>query len=354
MGMITLVNSDKLQIKSKIGVEGDWLAREHSFCGRTILTPDEIFTVPDACLDEMFANNPLVTGAPNVRFYSGVPLVNSDGYPLGVLCVADHRPRIISEEQKETLRALAKQVMLYFELHKRNSELEVRQKNLDRVNRELEQFAYILAHDIKSPCSNIVALSYLIGEQMEKDLSPEAAQMLDLLTDTSKQIAGMVDGILDHARSVNMSDSKKERFYFVDMIQDVSKLLAHTEDCYISVTNPNTELFACRNDITRILLNLCTNAIKYNNKSNKEISISVTSRAADYLIDVTDNGAGIEPEYFNRIFDLFGTIAPIGADSKGYGIGLYTVKRLVERLGGTIKVTSEVNKGSTFSFTVVK
>jgi signal transduction histidine kinase len=353
MGMITLVDKDKQWFGAARGINGTAIPRDHSFCAHAILQPQDIFTVPDATADVRFANNPQVVGPPYIKFYAGVPLVNHDGLALGALCVVDTHQRSLSQEQASSLRVLAKQAMQVMELHKKNQELQERQKELNRMNKELEQFAYLLAHDIKSPCSNIAALSYLIAEQIT-DRSPDVDQMLGLLTDTAKQIAGMVDGILDHARAVNMTEPKKERFYFVDLVQDLNKLLTNTDDCMISVVNPNTELWACRADITRILLNLCTNAIKYNDKADKAITLTVTNRAADYLIAVTDNGTGILPEYFNRIFDLFGTVAPKGTDTTSFGIGLYTVKRLVDRLGGKITVSSQVNQGSTFSFTVAK
>lgn len=135
ISLISLVDKNRQWFKSKQRVSADETPRKYSFCAHAILEPNEIFIVPDARIDERFSDNPLTTGYPNAVFYAGVPLVDSQGYPLGSLCVIDTRPRTLTDNQLLSLRALAKLVNTHFELRKTKKELEDTQNRLKVVAR---------------------------------------------------------------------------------------------------------------------------------------------------------------------------------------------------------------------------
>ncbi len=124
ISLVTFVDKDRQWFKSRHGLEVTETPRDHSYCAHAINEPAKILEVQDATKDERFIDNPYLTGEPYVRFYVGIPLVNSQGYALGTLCVIDHKPNKISEDQRRALMSLARQVMAQLELKRRQQELD--------------------------------------------------------------------------------------------------------------------------------------------------------------------------------------------------------------------------------------
>ncbi len=119
IALISLVDKERQWFKSRIGLDAVETPRDYSFCAHAILQPD-LFIVRDAMEDARFADNPLVTGDPGIRFYAGMPLFSSDGrHPLGTLCVIDRVPRELSDQQRELIEALARQAQAMFDLRLR-------------------------------------------------------------------------------------------------------------------------------------------------------------------------------------------------------------------------------------------
>ncbi|PSN19126.1 diguanylate cyclase [filamentous cyanobacterium CCP5] len=132
IALISLVDADRQWFKSKVGLEASETSRSVSFCAHAILNQG-MMVVKDATEDPRFFDNPLVTCAPDIRFYAGVPLVTPDGQSIGTLCIIDHEPRELSEYQTKTLEALARQVVMQLELRRISSQLADALNQIDQM-----------------------------------------------------------------------------------------------------------------------------------------------------------------------------------------------------------------------------
>lgn len=352
---IGLIDDNRQWFKSKVGFEGDQTSRENSFCGHAIVEPDKVFTVTDSRTDERFHDHPAVTGDPHVVFYMGVPLVNPEGFAVGALCVVDDKPRELTPQQIAALKALSKQVVTLFELRKSKLKLEKLANDLKTRNVELERFAQVAAHDIKSPLSNISSLAQILITDYARVLDPAAIELLNMLDSSSHTLRKLVDGILEHSKTDGIIAEKRTRFHVDTLVKQTTSLLDKSGQYDFRFSYTDQEIYANYTGLQQILLNLVANAIKYNDKKKVEIEIGFVEKPETYTFFVSDNGSGIRPESLGRIFNIFEVLSTTDRfGERGSGIGLSTVKKLAEGLGGSVKVTSEPGRGSRFSFAISK
>jgi PAS domain S-box-containing protein len=141
IALISLVDEHRQWFKSRVGLDAEEAPREIAFCNHAIKGND-IYEVPNAQENELFANNPLVTGAPDIRFYAGAPLINPEGYKLGTLCVIDTIPRHLNEKQKETLRILSGFIINQFELRRKSSLLKESERKYHQLVNDIPDIIY--------------------------------------------------------------------------------------------------------------------------------------------------------------------------------------------------------------------
>ena len=161
ISLVSLIDKDRQWFKARVGLDATETPRDVAFCAHALLQPRDLFLVEDTLEDDRFADNPLVAGEPFIRFYAGAPLVTRDGYPLGTLCVIDKSPRKLSAEQKESLMALARQVVNQLELRLHSIRLE-------RMKRMRDRLLAMISHDLKGAFSTILGFAQATKKRFHK------------------------------------------------------------------------------------------------------------------------------------------------------------------------------------------
>ena len=371
IALISLVDAERQWFKSKVGLHASETPRDMAFCAHAIHGP-ELFEVPDASDDRRFADNPLVTGAPGVRFYAGTPLTTPDGLRLGTLCVIDHVARSLSLEQRESLARLGRQVVAQLELRLAKRELENRlalqeqaegeikalhasleqhATQLEHANRELTDFAYVVSHDLKAPLRGIASLAGWLSTDYREKIGPEGKEQLDLMVGRVKRMNGLIDGILTYSRAGRLREGRVE-LDLARLLPGVIDMLAAPGHIRVEITTPLPIVMIEPTKGQQVFQNLLSNAIKYMDKQQGLVTVGCEPDGEDrWRFSVADNGPGIEEKYFERIFQLFQTLAPRD-EVEGTGVGLALVKRIVEMEGGRVWLESTPGEGATFHFTL--
>lgn len=351
VSLITLVDQERQWFKSRQGLSVTETPREFAFCAHALLEPDQPLIVPDSTQDERFHHNPLVTGEPYVIFYAGVPLLSEEGYPLGTLCVIDHQPRQLNDEQIAALKALARQASHLMELGRKVAQLERRERELEAARSELTQFNYMLTHDIKSPVSNIAGLLENLHADLSARLTDEERLPLDLVRESVAALQNLVDGTLRYYQQSQLKQASPEAVALPDLLQQILQLLPPPAHIELRYSSDLPTIRANRFALEKILFNLIDNAIKYHDKpSGGWVAVSLEEREFHYHLQVSDNGRGIHPAEQAKIFNLFENLRNRDhRHQQGTGIGLALVQKTVRQLQGEISVESTPGEGTTFS-----
>jgi PAS domain S-box-containing protein len=223
---------------------------------------------------------------------------------------------------------------------------------LESANEELRSFAYVVSHDLKAPLRAIGALADWLSTDYAAKFDNEGKEHMRLLVSRVHRMGNLIDGILEYSRVGRV----REDLIGVNVgqvVHEVIELIAPPTNVTIRIENPLPTVVAERTRIQQIFQNLLSNASKYMNKPRGEIRIGCSAEGEKWKFSVSDNGPGIEPRHFERIFQLFQTLAPRDR-IESTGVGLALVKKIVEMYGGDIWLESTPGAGSTFYFTLPK
>lgn len=355
VAFISLVDKDRQWFKSKVGIDTCETKRSDSFCTHAIQQPEIVYEVEDASKHETFIDNPFVTEK-GVRFYAGASLVHESGHVLGTICVIDFKSKKLSDQQKLALKNLANQAVKLLELRSRNQNLRQAQATLREKNEQLRNFAGVVSHDMKMPLSNIIITIDILKSKYKDKLDEMGFQYLNNLKQSAFKMSDYISNILTHYESDQITENQpKEEVDVHELLENIIELLDVNDNCDINLPENNFLIKCNTTAVEQILLNLIGNSLKYNDKEKIIIDIDVTQDDEFYYFSVRDNGIGIPKEKQKDIFKLFSTVADQDRrGQKGNGIGLSTVRKLINNLGGKINIDSKEGVFTKFSFSIEK
>ncbi|MEJ7692918.1 GAF domain-containing sensor histidine kinase [Daejeonella sp.] len=355
IALITFIDDKRQWFKSHHGTDFTENERGLSFCTHAIASSNDIMIVPDAKKDSRFADNPIVTGGPEITFYAGVPLINEDGYALGTMCVLDQQTHDLSEYQIEALKTLARQVVDKLELRRKVAILEKSNESLMSANVLIQKFASMAAHDIKNPITSISLTSQALKRRYEKSGDESSLKLVDMNIEATKNLLELVDEMLEYSKSPDLLISKKQTFDFKSLIEKIITLIDVPETTAIELPETKSDIHLSVIAFEQIMINLLTNAIRYNDKDRGYVKVRFAEEEHHYHFEVEDNGRGIPEEYHEKIFsDNFTLKISDRYNKKGSGIGLSTVKDLVTALNGNVSLKSVPGEGTTFFISIRK
>ncbi len=354
IALVSLIDENRQWFKSRHGLSASETPRDISFCGHAI-HGREVFIVKDAGKDSRFSDNPLVTGAPTVRFYAGAPLVAPNGHAVGTLCVIDHEPRDLAPEQMQALVALSRQVMGQLELSKANAGLAARVKELQGATKliaeqqallthasqlaSLGEMAAGIAHEINNPITVVAGNANLLSQAISKGIaiSPEKLKAtLETISAASFRVSGIISTLRNLAR--NAENDPLSPVGLQDVVNEAT--LLYQSKCASSGVSLSIDIdsrlavLGKAPQLLQILSNLLSNALDaVLPLQEKWIKVAARSIGNQTLLSVTDSGNGIPTTIADKIMHPFFTTKDPG---KGTGLGLSISRKLALSHGGDL------------------
>jgi signal transduction histidine kinase/CheY-like chemotaxis protein len=345
--LISLIDADRQWFKSKVGLDAKETSRDIAFCAHAI-HQKEIFEVEDTLKDKRFFDNPLVTSALNIRFYAGTQLVSPDGHAIGTLCVIDDKPNKLTPDQRQALEVLGRCVISQMELRKKIKELEL-------ANQHKTEFLSNMSHELRTPLNAIIGFSRLMLDNVKHHTLPvKFSEYIGHIDYSGRRLLSVVNSVIDLNKiEAGMMQVEFESICLRTFIKDLEGMLAITakeKDVEFSADvsdNLPTHLTIDQAKISQIITNLAHNAIKFTN-SGKWVKVELSLNNEQFVITVTDQGAGISYIDQTKLFNKFQQVGQTKS-SEGSGLGLSITQGLVDILGGSINVLSNLGSGSIFT-----
>lgn len=371
ISLISLVDPNRQWFKSKYGIDVAETARDISFCSHAILE-NQVFEVQNALTDTRFHDNPLVTNDPNIRFYAGTPLITPRGNAIGTLCVISDKPKKLSSKQINALTVLGKEVIAQLELRlnnkklsmalekqkAHNKELEKLKEEADTANNTKSKFLANMTHELRTPLHGILNLAEF---GMTETTTEEKDSTLKSILKSAHYLSNIVNDILDFSKiEAGKLEIEHIDFDLNDVISDVIKpqlQQASTKGIKLITSVDSKIADNFKGDplrVSQILNNLCSNAIKFTKTGQVELKVSIKSSTLQTQVlkfEVIDTGLGINETVQEHLFKEFHQAdSSTSREYGGTGLGLSICARLSELMQGHLSFTSQIGKGSTFTY----
>lgn len=319
------------------------LSLDEAFCPHALLG-DDLMVVPDATLDPRFADNPLVTGEAHVRFYAGVVLRSTEGFPLGTVCVLDRQPRTLDATRLEGLRALGRQATHLLGLRRDLRQQEALTARVQAALDDRQRLLFTVAHDIRTPLNVIKMSAGMLAEGVvPRDvLCPAIAR-------ATTDLVALVDALLVKERLAlqPLALAPLEAPEVLRAVVEQVRPLALAAKVQLEARHSGpVAVVADADRLGQALLNLVTNAVRHSPPDGVVALYSTTTRSPGWWhVEVIDQGPGIPHEARARIFEAF---EQVQRRSDGHGLGLAIVRHLVQAHRGTVEVDSAPGSGCRF------
>jgi light-regulated signal transduction histidine kinase (bacteriophytochrome) len=284
-----------------------------------------------------YGNLKTIKGTPKSFEIVVTPIKDADGSINRLLAVS----RDITERKKteETVENL-------------NKDLESTVALLTRSNKQLREFAHLAAHDLKTPLRGINVLAQWLANDYRKKFGKKGHQLIDLLETKVERLNKLINAILQYS-TIDRERHREHPVDFNGMVETILVEISPPPSVKITI-NKNLPVVICREThLRQVFYHLLSNAIRFMDKPEGRIIIDCSNKNDHWEFSVADNGPGIEPKHFERIFCLFQVLGDPARSECG-GIGLTVVRKIIELYDGQIWLTSELGQGSTFFFTLPK
>ena len=389
---ISLLDDEHQYIISQRGAELQTIKVQDSMCQFTI-QGEKILVIEDTKNNELTSCLPMVDTDTErgIAFYAGCPLLNSDNINIGALCVMDEETHTLTQTQQDTLVVLARQVMttldnqrnliklikkintnfkpaecadlnclqgelihLQDEVVAQNNLIKDQKLALENSNRELTDFANMVAHDVRAPLRTIRSFISFHEEDLKNCSKSYDESYLNFIKKATNNLDELTNDLLDYAKSGE--DSKQdEKVDLNEVLKTVMfNLTETTKKTNAEIVLPKSPFFinGKKSKLIQLFQNLIGNGLKYQD-GVKLPRVIVQAEAIEdeekIRISVIDNGIGISQDNLEKIFKPFSRLHS-SDEYSGSGIGLATCQKIIDKLGSEFSVNSELGKGSTFSF----
>jgi signal transduction histidine kinase len=248
----------------------------------------------------------------------------------------------IEDTQNDELTALSSSLnLMSYRLDKSFSELE-------RKNKELDQFAYVVSHDLKAPLRGMYNIFHWIEEDLSNELSDQMKKYLNMMGGRIRRLESLISGMLEYARIGRVNNLPLEETNVKELLNEIGEMIV-PQDFTFEVDDNMPVFYTQRIRLQQVFTNLVSNAVKYHGGVKGHIKVSCHEEENYFQFSVSDNGIGIAAEYHEKIFVIFQTLREKN-EQESTGVGLAIVKKIIEDQKGTIEVFSEAGSGTTFVF----
>ena len=351
VALVSLVDKERQFFKSCVGLSEPWASQRetplsHSFCQHTIASHQPLI-IEDARTHPLVLDNLAITDL-NVIAYAGIPLVLSDGSTIGSFCAIDSQPRRWTEDEIDILHELAASVITEIELRLVGEEAKA-------AISEREALLSIASHELKTPIPSIIGYAQLLERRASVGytLSERDIKAITTIRTQGERVNRMLNTILDRTMletgqiSLNLVDVDLKTLV-TRAVTDMS-LNAPAHQITLIASDSPIMVHGDELQLEQVISNLLGNAIKYS-PSGGAITIEISRNNDHAQLLVKDSGIGIPADALHGLFKRFARVRTSQTQNiSGLGLGLYIVKEIITRHGGTITVTSEEGTGSTFT-----